>query len=224
MEPVIYHLKNVTRSYDGRTILTIPDFRFERGQTCALVGPNGSGKTTLLRLLAFIDKPSSGRILFNSVPMWNGSGRQIDLIRRVTMVSNPPYLFNRSVAYNVAYGMKIRGVSRELISRKVQEALELAGLSGFEKRDARKLSTGERQRVALARAFALEPEVLLLDEPTASIDKKYAREIESIMANLSTQNKVTVIFSTHNYQQAKTLAQRVLPLDDGRINEDGENS
>jgi tungstate transport system ATP-binding protein len=213
----IYHLENITQSYDGRTVLTIPDLLFERGQSCALVGPNGSGKTTLLRLLAFIDKPASGRIVFSSVPLWNGSGRHIDLARRVTMVSNPPYLFNRSVSYNIAYGMRIRGSGRDEIRHKIQQVLELAGLSGFEKRDARKLSTGEQQRVALARALALEPEVLLLDEPTASIDRKHAQEIESLLHKISSQEGMTVIFSTHNHQQAGSLAQRVISLYEGRV-------
>jgi len=213
----IYRLENITKSYDGKQVLTIPELAFAEGETCALVGPNGSGKTTLLRLLAFIERPSSGRIFFDTVPLWNGSGRHIDLARRVTMVANPPYLFNRSVAYNISYGMKIRGASREFIRQKVGETLDLVGLRGYEKRDARRLSSGEQQRVAFARALALEPQVLLLDEPTASIDKKVTREVENFITGLGAQKGITVIFSTHNQQQATSLAQRVLSLHEGRV-------
>ncbi|RJP26084.1 MAG: ATP-binding cassette domain-containing protein [Candidatus Abyssobacteria bacterium SURF_5] len=214
---IIYQLENVTRSYGGTIALAIPELRFYQGETCALVGPNGSGKTTLLRLLALIDRPTSGRLLFDSVPLWNGSGRHIQFSRRITMVSNPPYLFNRSVAYNIGYGLRVRGASRKHVREKIQEVLNLAGLEGFERREARKLSSGEQQRVALGRALALEPDVLLLDEPTASIDREHTKEIESFIEKVGAQKSMTIVFSTHNQHQADSLAQRVIPLYEGRV-------
>ncbi len=216
-EQPIYQLKGVTKSYGDRTVLQIPELTIERGQTRALVGPNGSGKTTLLRILALIDKPTSGQIVFDSVPAWNGAARSMALMRRVTMVSHPPYLFNRSVAYNIAYGIRLRGAPRSSVRRKTEAVLTAVGLEGFEKREARKLSSGEQQRVALARALALEPDVLLLDEPTASIDKRHAEGIEDLIHRLASQDNITVIFSTHNYHQAASLAEGIISLYDGRI-------
>jgi len=198
-------------------VLNIPQLTFIHGQTCALVGPNGSGKTTLLKLLALIERPTTGEIVFDSTPAWNGAATHTLLARRITMVTHPPFLFNRSVAYNVAYGMKLRGMSRGHIRDKTRSVLQTVGLEGFRKRDARKLSSGEQQRVALARALALEPEMLLLDEPTASIDRKHAEAIESLIRQLASLNKMTVIFSTHNYHQAAALAGRIVSLYDGRV-------
>jgi tungstate transport system ATP-binding protein len=213
----IYRLTNITKSYGRDFALDIPNMDFARGATCALVGPNGSGKTTLLRLLAFVERPTSGEIVFDSIPVWNGAMNQTALMRRVTMVAHPPFLFNRTVAYNIGYGLKLRRKSRNDIKTKTSEVLETVGLAGCEKRSARTLSSGQQQRVALARALALEPEALLLDEPTASIDKKYARDVESLIRQLRVEAKTTIIFSTHNYRQASALADRIIFLSNGRI-------
>ncbi len=216
-EQVIYELADVTKSYGGATVLNIPELSLVREQTCALVGPNGSGKTTLLKLLALIERPTAGEIRFDSARVWNGGMNQTSMARRITLLTHPPFLFNRSVGYNIAYGMKIRGASRKEIRERTQAVLRTVGLEEFRKRDARKLSSGEQQRVALARALALEPDVLLLDEPTASVDKKHAEVIESLIRHLAHQEKITVIFSTHNYHQAAALAGRIISLYDGRV-------
>ncbi|UCD56601.1 MAG: ATP-binding cassette domain-containing protein [Candidatus Hydrogenedentota bacterium] len=216
-EQVIYQLENITKSYGDATVLNIGQLSLMGGQTCALVGPNGSGKTTLLKLLALIERPTSGEIVFDSMHVWDGTMNHTLLARRITMVTHPPFLFNRSVGYNIAYGMKLRGMSRKHIREKTLDVLRIAGLEDFRKRDARKLSSGEQQRVALARALALEPEVLLLDEPTASVDKKHAEEIESLIRQLASEKRMTVIFSTHNYHQAAALAGRIISLYDGRV-------
>ncbi|GAB4348653.1 MAG: ferric ABC transporter ATP-binding protein [Candidatus Abyssubacteria bacterium] len=212
----IYELRDVTKRYGNGIVLDVPTLSFAKGETCALVGPNGSGKTTLLRILGLIEKPTSGTLLFDAQLMWNGPADQRLSSRRITMVTQPPYLFNRSVAYNITYGLKLRGVPRRETRRRVSEVLEIVGLSGFEKRDARKLSSGEQQRVAIARALALQPEVLLLDEPTANIDKRHAEMVESVIARLAAEQSMTVIFSTHNEQQAVSLANRIVSMHDGR--------
>ncbi len=213
----IYQLIDVTKRYGTGIVLDVPNFSFAKGETCALVGPNGSGKTTLLRILGLIERPTTGRLLFDAQGMWNGSADQRLSARRITMVTQPPYLFNRSVTYNIAYGLKLRGVPRREIRRRVSEALAIVGLDGFEKRDARRLSSGEQQRVAVARAIAVEPDVMLLDEPTANIDKRHAEMVESVIARLAAQESMTVIFSTHNYHQAVSLAGRIISLYGGRI-------
>ena len=214
---IICELEGVTKAYGEFTVLSIPRLSLVAGQTCALVGPNGSGKTTLLKLLALIERPTTGEIAFDSTRVWNGAANHTLLARRVTMVTNPPFLFNRSVGYNVAYGMKLRSVPRKQIKERTEAALETVGLEGFRKRDARKLSSGEQQRVALARALALEPEMLLLDEPTASVDRKHAEKIEHLIKRLGSESGMTVLFSTHNYHQAAALAERIISLYDGRL-------
>jgi tungstate transport system ATP-binding protein len=216
-EKVIYDLKGVRQAYGDRTVLDISELRLLEKQTCALVGPNGSGKTTLLKLLALIERPSAGEIILDSKRAWNGSANHTLLSRRVTLVGHPPFLFNRSVGYNIAYGMKLRGVPRRQVKEKTQAALEIVGMEDFRKRDARKLSSGEQQRVALARALALEPEILLLDEPTASVDSKHAEKIERLIKRLASEHRMTIVFSTHNYHQAASLAERIISLYDGRV-------
>ena len=111
-DEIIYQFTNVTKSYDGSTILEIPRLSLIRGQACALVGPNGSGKTTLLKLLALIERPTKGEIRFDAMRVWNGSTNHTLLMRRITMVTQPPFLFNRSVAYNIAYGLKPEEIER----------------------------------------------------------------------------------------------------------------
>jgi len=216
-DEIIYQLTNITKSYDGSTVLEIPHLNLVRGQACALVGPNGSGKTTLLKLLALIERPTEGELQFDSMRVWNGTVNHTLLARRITMVTQPPFLFNRSVAYNIAYGLKLRRIPRKQIRERTIAALEMVGLEGFRKRDARKLSSGEQQRVALGRALALEPEVLLLDEPTANIDIKHAEKVESFIKQLASHKKMTVVFSTHNYHQAAAVAGRIISLYDGRL-------
>lgn len=214
---MIYELKGIKKTYGDRTVLDIPELSLLQKQTCALVGPNGSGKTTLLKLLALIERPTTGEIVFDSKRAWNGSANHTLLARRVTLVGHPPFLFNRSVGYNIAYGMKLRAMSRKHVKEKTQAALEIVGLENLRKRDARRLSSGEQQRVALARALAIEPEILLLDEPTASVDRKHAEEIEALIRRLASERSMTIIFSTHNYHQAAALADRIISLYDGRV-------
>ena len=216
-DKAIYELRDVRKEYGDRIALDIPKLSLLSKQTCALVGPNGSGKTTLLKLLALIERPTAGEILFDSNRTWNGNANHTLFARRITLVGHPPFLFNRSVGYNIAYGMRLRKMSRARIREKTREALELVGLEGFRKRDARKLSSGEQQRVALARALALGPEILLLDEPTASVDRKHAEKIERLIKRLAADRMMTVVFSTHNYHEAVALADRIISLYDGRV-------
>ncbi len=213
----IYELRGVKKTHDDRIILDIPELSLLKKQTCALVGPNGSGKTTLLRLLALVERPTEGEIIVDSRRAWNGAPNHTHFSRRVTLVGHPPFLFNRSVGYNIAYGLKLRRLPRAEIREKTLAALETVGLEGFRKRDARKLSSGEQQRVALARALALEPEILLLDEPTASVDRKHEEIIEGLIKQLASEHKMTILFSTHNYHQAAGLAERIISLYDGRV-------
>lgn len=211
-----YILEGVTKCFGAHEVLDIPSLIFQEEEIDALVGPNGAGKTTLMRLLALLEAPTSGRILYRMKEVHPGSA-PLSLKREITMVGQSPVMFSGSVLHNVAYGLRARGVNRAEAHRLAQEALRLVGLDGFERRRAAKLSSGEAQRVAIARALAVRPRVLLLDEPTANVDPMNAEIIEDLIRRLREDENVTVILSTHNLSQAYRLADNVITILDGRV-------
>ncbi|MFM1891595.1 MAG: hypothetical protein RLZ44_672 [Pseudomonadota bacterium] len=191
----------------GKTLLQDVNLEIGPGKVTVMMGPNGAGKSLLLRLLHGLIEPSSGRIL------WGGQPLQPSTRRRQAMVFQRPVLLRRSVAANIQFALKTRGVRS--IPR-CMELLEHVGLAARAKQPARLLSGGEQQRLALARALALEPEVLFLDEPTASLDPAATAAIEQIVA-AAQQRGTKIIFVTHNVGQARRLADEVLFLHDGRL-------
>jgi tungstate transport system ATP-binding protein len=215
MTDVVYRLERVSKAYGPREVLRVGSLEIQRGEIFGVVGPSGAGKSTLLRLLDFLESPTSGQLHFKGYYSANGSRAPLALRRRVTTVFQRPVLLNTSVYGNVAYGLKIRG-DREL-QRKVEGALEQVGLSDLAKEKARLLSGGEAQRVALARAMVIEPEVLLLDEPTANLDPYNVGLIEDIVADLNRKRSTTIVLVTHNVFQAKRLAHRVVLLLEGKV-------
>jgi tungstate transport system ATP-binding protein len=175
------------------------------GERIALVGANGCGKSTLLRLLHGLLKPVSGTVERNPAV------RQAMLFQR-------PYLMRLSVQGNVALGLWLRGTSWSSAKAQALQALQRVGLEDLALRPANKLSGGQQQRVALARAWALTPQVLLLDEPTASLDPHAKREVESLIGGFAQHNNdMTLLFASHNLGQVKRLATRVLYLEQGRV-------
>lgn len=213
-EPV-YRLRNVTKTYNGRRVLDVDVLDVYRGEVFALVGPSGAGKSTLLRLLNFLEAPTGGTICFLERDFGADGAMPLDLRRRVTMVFQRPILLNRSVWDNVAYGLRLRGERR--VKAQVQAALEHVGLDALAAQQARTLSGGEAQRVALARAMVLQPDVLLLDEPTANLDPYNVTLIEEIIQTLNRERGMTLVLVTHNIFQAQRLAQRAALLLDGRL-------
>lgn len=210
----IYELEAVTRRYNERVVLDIDRLDICEGEILALVGPSGAGKSTLLRLLNFLEPASTGRISFRGQRV-DVSGAPLDLQRRVTTVFQRPVLLSGSVLDNVAYGLRLR---RAPHARQVAAAaLERVGLERLVHKPARTLSGGEMQRVALARATVIEPEVLLLDEPTANLDPYNVRLIEQTVADLHRQHGTTLVLVTHNVFQARRLAQRVALMLEGRV-------
>jgi len=206
---------DVTKHYDGLHALDRVSVAAHLGQLTTIVGVNGAGKTTLLKILAGLDAPSAGRILVQGY-----ESSQEELRAHCTMVFQRSVVFGTNVYNNVAYGLRTEGVPSQDVSSRVKSALSLVNLDGFEKRHARKLSSGEQQRVAIARALALERDVLLVDEATANLDPANAMIIERAIKD-SARSKA-VVLSTHNLSQARRLSDRVVHLYKGHVVEEGE--
>ncbi len=213
----IIEVQNLIKEYSGKKVLKNINFKVQNGELFILVGPNGAGKTTLLRILDLLEEPTSGKVFFNG-EFIDYSIKNKEIIRRkIGMVFQKTMLFNTSVFNNIAYGLKIRGKDNETIKQKVKEVLELLQLKGFENRNALTLSGGEAQRVALAQALVIEPELLLLDEPTANLDPRNTSIIEQVLSHVNKEKEVTIIMTTHNIFQAERLAHRIALLNEGRI-------
>ena len=204
----LFELEGVSAERGGREVLRGIDLRIEPGAT-ALLGPSGSGKSTLLRLLNRLADPERGSVKLRSEDL--RSLDPLELRRRLQLVPQLPAPLPGSVAENLQYGPSLCGREAD-----VARALELAGLdAGFADREAGRLSVGEQQRVMLARALALEPEVLLLDEPTAALDDEARAGVEQTLARLEAQLDVSTVLVTHDRDQASRLAVRIVELRDG---------
>lgn len=197
--------------YDSIAALNSVSLNLEPNKIFVLVGANGSGKTTLLRLIAGLEQPDRGAIILDN------QTKNIDELKQITtLVFQKTVMFNRSVYSNLEFGLKIRGIEKDIIQKRIFKALEIVGLEGFENRNAKKLSGGEQQRIALARAFLLEPKILLLDEPTTNLDINSAKIIEQVILK---QKKSTcvILLSTHNLYQARRLGDEIFHIHEGRI-------
>lgn len=198
---------------DSRTLLADINFTLESGEVLAVVGPSGAGKSTLLRLLNRLDEPTSGTVLLSGIDTRGMAPRE--LRRRIGMVMQRAYLFPGTVAENVVFGPQQQG--QVMSSEEVERLLAQVGLSGYASRDALTLSGGEAQRVAITRALANQPEVLLLDEPTSALDEIARRGVETLLESLIRQRHLTCVWVTHSIEQARTMADKVLAIDSGRI-------
>ncbi|ABW68432.1 energy-coupling factor ABC transporter ATP-binding protein [Desulfosudis oleivorans] len=223
MSSVIYRVSDLVYAYDsGPRVLEVPELEITRGTVTGLVGPNGSGKTTLLKLLAFVQKPVAGEIRFKGRPASTFS----EHVRfAVTFLPQTPYLLKRSVYGNIAYGLRLRGVTTEDMDRRIERALALVGLP-FDvcRRRPDSLSGGQAQRVALAARLALEPEVLLLDEPTASVDVESARLIQEAVLAARQVHGTTVVVASHDLQWMHAVSDRMLQMYNGRVWEAGSKN
>ena len=183
----------------------------------ALIGPTGAGKTTILRLIDLLDQPYSGRLLFKGVDVTRSNRERLKARRRMAFVQQKPTVFGMNVYDNVAVGLKWRHVKRQSIKESVEQALQLVRMENYGKRDAKTLSGGEAQRVVIARALVTEPELLLLDEPTANLDPVSTGRIEEILDNVVKSRQTTVIMSTHDRSQGQRLSNKMGVLIDGEI-------
>ena len=207
---MLFELEDVTYTRAGRTVLADLDLELADGTT-ALVGPSGAGKSTLLRLLNRLADPDAGRVAYRGRDVRDYD--VLELRRRVALVPQLPALLPGTVAVNVRYGPQLCGRSCD-----VGKLLGLAGLDGtFADRPALQLSVGEQQRVMLARALALEPAVLLLDEPTAALDSKTRDAVERTLIELRGRLSASLVVVTHDPAQARRLGDRMITLHNGQI-------
>lgn len=211
----LYDIRSLSHAYGGKPVLTIDRLSIPPASILGLIGPNGSGKSTLLKLLGLIEKPTSGYIYYNGhlVEPFSATTRF-----QVTMLPQEPFLMKRSVFNNVAYGLKLRGNGANKATT-VGEALSLVGLNSEEyvHRPWFALSGGEAQRVALAARLALKPKVLLMDEPTASVDAGSAQLIKEASLRARQEWGTTLIIASHDWQWLHEICDKVIHLFEGRI-------
>ena len=219
MSESIYKLEGLVKRYGEREACNIDHLEIERGEVLGLIGPSGSGKSTLLRMLNFLEPQSSGVIRFSGEAYDGRTAVSLAVRRRMTLVFQSPLLFNTSVLGNVAYGLKLRGV-RDAKAR-AAEFLDRLGMGSLAKEHPSTISFGETQRVALARALIIEPDVLLLDEPTANLDPYNVALVEDLMMKARSEMGTTIVLVTHNVFQARRLADRTALLLDGKVVEVG---
>lgn len=195
--------------------LQIDTLKLDAGRLYQLQGPNGAGKSTLLQLLALLLVPECGQLKFLGQTVSTMADRQ-RLRQQITLVEQSPYLFNTSVYNNLAFGLRLRDVNGDLQRQRIKKAMRAVGLEGFETRRAAQLSGGESRRVALARALLLRPQLLLLDEPTAGLDRETLPIFERCLADLPSQG-TTVVIAGHDLDQPRRLSGTVLELERGHL-------
>ncbi len=215
----LFTAENLRMLLGDRRVLDLPQLSIPAERTVALLGPNGAGKTTLLHILGFLLRPSGGRIWYRSEAVRYADRALRALRRRIILVEQHPIMFSTSVARNVEFGLKVRGMDARTRRRRVEQSLERVGLRGLASAHGRQISGGETQRVAIARALACEPEVLLLDEPTANVDIENRLAIEEIITTLRDTRGLSVIFCTHDHLQAARLAQEKINLFNGCLDQ-----
>lgn len=218
MSKFIIELKNVSKSFDEELVLDNVSLYIRDKEFITLLGPSGCGKTTTLRLIAGFLEPDSGEIFFESKKI-NGVPPHK---RQVNTIFQRYALFpNLNVFENIAFGLRIRKYPEKQIKDKVFEMLELVNLKGFNKRDISSLSGGQQQRVAIARALAVDPSVLLLDEPLGALDLKLRKDMQVELKNIQKRLGITFIYVTHDQEEALSMSDTIVVMDSGKIQQIG---
>ena len=218
MSENIIELKNISKQYDDNTVLDNLSLNIRKNEFVTLLGPSGCGKTTTLKIIAGFETADSGSIMFKNkdisdVPPYK---------RQLNTVFQKYALFPHMNVYeNIAFGLKIKKLSKDEIDKKVKEMLRMVSLSGFEKRSIESLSGGQQQRVAIARALVNEPEVLLLDEPLGALDLKLRKEMQLELKKIQQELGITFIFVTHDQEEALTMSDTIVVMNKGVIQQKG---
>lgn len=215
-------IANVTKTFDSFKALNEVDLSIDTGELVALLGPSGSGKTTLLRIIAGLETADRGSIIFDGEDNTAKSAQD----RRVGFVFQHYALFKHMTVFeNIAFGLRVRPArlrpGKQVIKEKVHELLSLVKMEGLAQRYPAQLSGGQRQRIALARALAVEPKVLLLDEPFGALDAKVRNELRRWLRKLHNEYPITSVFVTHDQEEALDVADRIVILHEGRIEQIG---
>jgi len=211
-------ITNVSKSFGNFSALDNVSLEVPQGTLLALLGPSGSGKTTLLRIIAGLEVAESGSVHYDEEDITHQSARD----RKVGFVFQHYALFRHmTVAENIGYGLRVRKVPKPKIRERVHELLSLIRLDGLESRYPGQLSGGQRQRVALARALAAQPKVLLLDEPFGALDAKVRQELRRWLRRLHDEIQITSVFVTHDQEEALEVADRIVVMNDGKIEQEG---
>ncbi len=211
-------IRDLFKTYENKPLLRGISFSVSQGETICLLGASGSGKSTLLRMIAGLEFPESGHILFNKIDLAQTPPHARDFGLVFQDYGLFPHL---NIFDNVAFGLKMRNVPAEKINSRVVEMMDLVNLQGFEKRKVTDLSGGEQQRVALARALAPSPRLLMFDEPLGALDKSLKEDLLNQIRAILHKTKIPAIYVTHDQDEAFTIADRILFLHDGEIIRDG---
>jgi len=211
--------RDITWIIRDKTILNKINLEMRKGECLGLVGPNGSGKSSLLKILSFLESPSGGKIIFENQEM--PSKIPLSVRRKIAIVFQESLLLNMNVFQNVAVGLKMRKLSKEQIRLKVNYWLDAFGISHLSKQHAWSLSGGEAQRVSLARAFALDPQILFLDEPFSALDAPTTEDLLGDLRKVFDSTGVTTLIISHNIRDINRLANRMLVILNGEIKASG---
>ena len=214
----LIELKNISVSFDGEKILENLNLSIKDGEFVTFLGPSGCGKTTTLRIIAGFLQPDEGEVLFENKDMRGVPSHK----RQVNTIFQRYALFpHLTVAENIAFGLKIKKMKKPEIKKKVQEMLALVNLKGFENRMIDSLSGGQQQRVAIARALAVDPKVLLLDEPLGALDLKLRKDMQVELKKIQQSLGITFIYVTHDQEEALSMSDTIVVMDAGKIQQIG---
>ncbi len=210
----VIELKNISKTFGDNVILKDFNLTIKKNEFLTLLGPSGCGKTTILRIIGGFEWPDKGRVIFNGKDITDDEPYQ----RKINTVFQKYALFpHLNVFDNVAFGLKIKKLSKKVIGNKVKQSLKLVGLNNFQNRNIDSLSGGQQQRVAIARALVNEPEVLLLDEPLGALDLKLRQDMQYELKKIQKQVGITFIYVTHDQEEALSMSDTIVVLNDGII-------
>lgn len=215
-------VEDLRKSFDGNAVLKGVDLNVAEGEIFVIIGPSGQGKSTLLRIIDTLEVPTSGDVLIRNESLYTGgNANHHDMRKKIGMVFQNPAIFQGSVFENVAYGLRYRKITSEEMHERVETTLREVGLEGYEKREAKSLSGGEKQRIAFARTMVTRPEIILLDEPTSNVDPLTTDKIEEIIHYTRKTYNTTMVMNTHDMLQGQRMGDRIGVMMHGKIMQSG---